>query len=547
GIKFYFMIGLPTETEADVDGIANIIGKCQQWAKGGNKRMHFNVGISPHVPKPHTPFQWEIQDSMETLNRKIERLRQGFRGMNNVRLKWRDPDTAFLEGVFSRGDARTADALEAAWRMGARFDGWSECFNFGLWLKAFEQVGIDPSVYLRPRDLDEVLPWDHIRTPVVKKFLLNEMAKAYAAALTPDCRDHACYRCGAPCFTPKARDGRRVSLQLAPGQGQVPETLDFRVPDDVTPQMIEHRVEELRQAPIEALKAEPAAPEPKAEATNGNGSAGKAPAESPVYGRRRKAWPTSAKGPQAQRFRVTYEKLGQARFTSHLDLVRIFDRALRVAKIPMAFSQGFNRHAKIAYGPPLSLGATSRAEYFDLELAQPCPWPTIESMNDVLPEGIRIQGGRPFTRQTESLMAAITQADYEVRLTGYLMDLLSRGENVHRVRQELEQGVTAFREAAEWPVMKQSHGQKGKTVNARPAVIAIALDAGPTPLCVRVSSRLHAPGYVRPDLLLKSLFQSFEFDPRLLLVHREALWVERGGTVLNPLDVLEESSFWRPV
>src|SRR6059036_4079646 len=88
------------------------------------------------------------------------------------------------------------------------------------------------------------LPWDHIRTPVVKKFLLQERAKAYAAALTPDCRDHACYRCGAPCFTPKAKDGRRVSLQLAPGQGQMPETLDFKVPDDVTTRMIETRVEE---------------------------------------------------------------------------------------------------------------------------------------------------------------------------------------------------------------------------------------------------------------------------------------------------------------
>src|SRR6185295_13964548 len=274
GIKFYFMIGLPTETDADVDGIAEIIGKCQQWAKGGNKRMNFNVGISPHVPKPHTPFQWELQDSMETLNRKVQRLRQGFRGMNNVRLKWRDPDTAFLEGVFSRGDVRTADALEAAWRMGARFDGWSECFDFPLWLKAFEAVGMDPAIYLRPRDLDEALPWDHIRTPVVKKFLLNERAKAYAAALTPDCRDHACYRCGAPCFTPKAKDGRRLSLQLAPGQGQTPESLDFKVPDDVTSQMIETRVEELKSAPIEALKAEAGTP------TNGSGSA-----EPPSYGR----------------------------------------------------------------------------------------------------------------------------------------------------------------------------------------------------------------------------------------------------------------------
>ncbi len=555
GIKFYFMIGLPTETEADVDGIADIIGKCQQWARGGNKRMHFNVGISPHVPKPHTPFQWELQDSMETLSRKIERLRQGFRGMGNVRLKWRDPDTAFLEGVFSRGDVRTADALEAAWRMGARFDGWSECFNFPLWIKAFESVGMDPSVYLRPRDLEEALPWDHIRTPVVKKFLLQERGKAYAAALTPDCRDHACYRCGAPCFTPKARDGRRVSLQLAPGQGQTPETLDFRVPEDVTTQMIETRVAELREAPIEALKTPAEGNGNGAAAANGHGTPasgnGKAAAkdatEPLAYGRRRKTWPTASRGPQAQRFRVAYEKSGQARFTSHLDLVRIFDRALRVAKIPMAFSQGFNRHAKIAYGPPLSLGATSRGEYFDLDLAQACDWPVIESMNDVLPEGLRITGGRPFTRQTESLMASIALADYDVRLTEYLTDKLSRGENVHRLRQELERSIEAFREASEWPVVKQAHGQKGKTVNARPAVTDLALEPGSEALRVRISTRLHAPGYLKPDLLLKSFLHSFEFDPRLLLVHRESLWVERGGSVVNPLDALEESSFWRPV
>lgn len=529
GIKFYFMIGLPTETDADVDGIAQIVAKSQQWARGGNKRMHFNVGISPHVPKPHTPFQWELQDDMDTLTRKIERLRQGFRGMGNVRLKWRDPDTAFLEGVFSRGDVRTADALETAWRMGARFDGWSECFRFGLWTKAFERVGIDPSIYLRPRDLDEVLPWDHIRTPVVKKFLLQERAKAYAAALTPDCRDHACYRCGAPCFTPKAREGRRVSLQLAPGQGTTPESLDFKVPDDVTPRMIAERVEAMREAPA-----------------NGNGS-GTRQAEPVAYGRRRKIWPTSNRGPEAQRYRVAYQKLGSARFTSHLDLVRIFDRALRVAKIPMAFSQGFNRHAKIAYGPPLPLGATSRAEYFDLELAQPCSGSVIGSMNEVLPEGLRIVEGRAFHGQADSLMAAIAQADYDVSLTAYLMDRLSRGENVHRVRQELEQGLSAFLQSSEWLVTKQSHGQKGKTVNARPAVIRIDLDGASERLRVRLSSRLHAPGYLRPDLLLKSFLKSFDFDSRLLLLHREALWVERGGSVLDPLDALEESSFWRPV
>jgi radical SAM-linked protein len=592
GIKFYFMIGLPTETDADIDGIAEIVRKSAGWAKGGNKRMHFNVGISPHVPKPHTPFQWEIQDDMETLWRKIGRLRTGFRGMGNVRLKWREPETAFLEGVFARGDVRTADALEAAWRLGARFDGWSECFDFALWMRAFESVGLNPAVYLRPRDVTESLPWDHIRTPVVKKFLLAEREKAYAAALTPDCRDHACYRCGAPCFTPKAREGRRVSLQIAPGQGSLPATLDFRVPDDVTRDDIAARVRELSAAPIERLKSDAAPPpvdrphpvapsgpygahgpdagaaRPAAPArvaarpttgANGNGAgvstggaapgdggsgAGSTP-ESRQYGRRRRAWPAAVQGPQASKFRVRYEKNGAARFTSHLDLVRIFDRALRAARVPMAYSQGFNRHARIAYGPPLSLGSSSAAEYFDLELSQSCPWELILKLNEVLPEGVRIVDGRPFQRNVESLMSSIARADYRVRLTDYLLDRLTRGEDLHRVREELERNASALLAASEWLVTKPGHAAAAKTINARGAVAGIQFEGTDPNPAIHIASRLHAPGYLRPDLLVKSLLPSFQFDPRLLWVRREALWVERGVTLITPLDALEESSFWR--
>jgi radical SAM family uncharacterized protein/radical SAM-linked protein len=591
GIKFYFMIGLPTETDADIDGIADIVRKSAGWARGGNKRMHFNVGISPHVPKPHTPFQWEVQDDIETLGRKIQRLKTGFKGMGNVRLKWREPETAFLEGVFARGDVRTADALEAAWRLGARFDGWSECFDFGLWMRAFESVGIDPAAYLRPRDLTETLPWDHIRTPVVKKFLLAEREKAYAAALTPDCRDHACYRCGAPCFTPQAREGRRISLQIAPGQGEVPESLDFRVPDDVTRADIAARVKELRSAPLDRLKAEPApppverphpvapvgphgaravppsgpgaaAPPPPAPSlANGNGSTKAAPAppasrdgapsrggaspEARQFGRRRRAWPAAGRGAQASRYRVRYEKSGPARFTSHLDLVRIFDRALRAGRVPMAYSQGFNRHARIAYGPPLSLGATSAGEYFDLELAQACPWEAILRMNEVLPEGIRIVEGRPFQRNVDSLMSTISRADFGVRLTDYLLDRLTRGESLHLLREELLRNADALMRGAEWLVTKPGHGAAGKTVNVRGAVASMRFEGGSGVPEIRIQSRLHAPGYLRPDLLVKSLLPSFEFDPRLLRVRREALWVERGATLITPLDALEESAFWR--
>ncbi|HEU4940758.1 MAG TPA: TIGR03936 family radical SAM-associated protein, partial [Candidatus Eisenbacteria bacterium] len=523
----------------------------------------------------HTPFQWAGQLTMEETRVRQTLLRHEL-GRRRIEFRWHDARLSFLEGVFARGDVRTADALEAAWRLGARFDGWSECFDFDLWMRAFEAIGMDPSIYLRPRDLEERLPWDHIRTPVVKKFLAAERQKAYAAALTPDCRDHACYRCGAPCFTPKAREGRNVSLQLAPGQGADPVSLDFSVPPDITTAQIEERIQELTTKPIETLRAtvEPpkganghaapgvdAATNGKANGTsganggangadggaNGNGGPnGKGDGER-AYGRRRRVWPTASRGPQATRYRVAYEKLGDARFTSHLDLVRIFDRAIRVAKIPIAYTQGFNRHAKIAYGPPLSLGSTSAAEYFDLELAQSCPWSTIAAMNEILPEGLRILEGRPFSKASDSLMAAIGRADYRVRLTPYLMEGLTRGEDVHRVRAELTQSIASFTASGDWPVAKQSHGQKGKTVNARPAVVDVALDPEAGPLGVRIASRLQATGYLRPDLLVRSFLPSFDFDPRLLLVHRDAMWVERGGVLRTPLEILEDSAFWRAV
>jgi radical SAM-linked protein len=365
---------------------------------------------------------------------------------------------------------------------------------------------------------------------------------------------------------------------MAPGQGDLPATVAFHVPADVSQDEIAARVTELTAAPLERLKMTPerapaerphpvvlsgaqnqgfgvAPPEtnghgashgPRTE-NGANGNARPDPADLRSYGRRRRVWPTSSRGPMASRYRVLYEKLGVARFTSHLDLVRIFDRALRVARVPMAYSQGFNRHARIAYGPPLSLGATSLGEYFDLELSQACPWSVLLQMNEVLPEGIQILDGRPFHRNVDSLMSAITRADYRITLTGYLLDRLGQGASRDRIREEMERSIVAFRDAAEWPVTKQSHGQAGKTVNARAAVASIGLDPDAAVPGVRLSCRLHASGYLRPDLLVKSLLPSFDFDPRLLLVCREAMWVERGAMLGTPLDVLEESSFWRAV
>lgn len=197
-VKLYFMIGLPTETDEDVKGIVDLAHKVSQIfrqvkGRGGAK---INVSVSSFVPKPHTAFQWHPQISVAEIRRKQAYLRSLVRD-RSVSLNWHDAETSFMEGVFSRGDRRLSRVLIEAWRRGARFDGWSEHFKFQLWIDAFEATGLDPAFYAnRERNLDELLPWDHVSAGVDKSFLAGEYQQAIAEAFTPDCRRDVCSACG---------------------------------------------------------------------------------------------------------------------------------------------------------------------------------------------------------------------------------------------------------------------------------------------------------------------------------------------------------------
>ncbi len=195
-IKFYFMIGLPTETDEDVDAIAGLARKARETAgRGKGGRIRINVSVATFVPKPHTPFQWHRQLSLEESRQRIDRLkkllpRRGFR------LKWHDPRQSVMEGVFSRGDRRLSALIESAWRAGVRFDGWSEHYRLDNWQEAAGRCGIDLDHYLRERDPDELLPWDHLESGVDRDFLVREYRRALARRYTPDCRVHGCQKCG---------------------------------------------------------------------------------------------------------------------------------------------------------------------------------------------------------------------------------------------------------------------------------------------------------------------------------------------------------------
>ncbi len=200
-VKFYFMLGLPTETDEDVEGIADLAGKVTRLYRRiprevrSKRRLTVTVSTSNFVPKPFTPFQWCPQDTLENLGRKQGILRRALKPLG-VSYNWHESSVSRLEALVARGDRRVADVLEAAFRKGCRFDGWNDLFRLSLWEEAIAECGIDPDFYInRPRSREETLPWDHIDVGVSKEFLWQEYQKALRGETTPDCRG-ACQRCG---------------------------------------------------------------------------------------------------------------------------------------------------------------------------------------------------------------------------------------------------------------------------------------------------------------------------------------------------------------
>lgn len=196
-IKLYFMIGLPTETDDDVRGIADLVGKiCRLYRRCGGRPLRVKVSLSTLVPKPHTACQWFGQETEERLSGRINLLRQGLR-RTGVQLSWHDPKVSQLEAALSRGDRRVGEVILRAWRAGCRFDAWREHFNHKAWMEAFTRQGLSMEFFAnRPRADEEVFPWAHIDAGVTLGFLRRERERMSRVEETPDCRSDACSACG---------------------------------------------------------------------------------------------------------------------------------------------------------------------------------------------------------------------------------------------------------------------------------------------------------------------------------------------------------------
>jgi radical SAM family uncharacterized protein/radical SAM-linked protein len=523
-VKLYFMLGLPTETEEDLRGIVDLSRKV---LAAGNHRRQVTASVSTFVPKPHTPFQWAPQISLEETEARQEFLRRELRRYG-IQFKWHDARSSYLESVFARGDRRLGAALLSAYRLGCRFDGWTDQFRLDLWQQALAEHGIDADFYLRRRLLDEVLPWDHLDSGVTKKWLQRDLAKAFAATLTPDCSVERCSYCGACDF----KTVRNVTYHMNGAKGAdhrgtrvddwaktiVPErsawgTRQWQLMQEkrasqqskvqgVEVQGPKSKVQEssesqdVRNAELRAQEVLTQSPEPKAQSRQDAGrrtpDAGQSHASSNA-----ESWlagdPNTIaesggeRKPAVQRIRIRYSRLGEARFLGAKEMATLFSRASRRAQLPVAHSHGFHPLPRISFGPALPLGIESEEELLDIELTENLSAAEVgRRLGEELSQGFSVYWAEEIPLNAPSVDASIQAYRYVAGL-----DTLPAEK---RDMSVLAQQISAFRAASSLPMHKHSRAGN-KTVDAKQFVDELALT---TPSRLNFIVKKTSAGTIKP-------------------------------------------------
>lgn len=407
-LKLYFMIGLPTETDEDVMGIAETAIRVYQIGKRlGPRNITVVVSVSSLIPKAHSTFQWVPFDEPTNLMRKQRMLSDRLRKFKGIDLKTHEVRLSRLEAIFSRGDRRLGQIIESAWRKGARFDEWSDHFREEHWNNSFRDCGLEPDQFLPALPTETELIWDHIDSRVTKEFLLKDLKKGLASRFWHPCekpylpKRHdpprykdgtvklVCYDCGVDCNL-KAIAIEREAAGISANEivAEKEAMLDLygrdRLPTVVARETGEFQENDskLRDRDYEAA-AQPFEPTP-----------------GPLYG-----------------YRVCYGKLGLSRYLSHLEVGRLIDRAGRRAKWPIAYSGGFHPHPKLSFGPALPVGVIGENEFFDVELTEDwTPEQLVASLNETLHEGFTIHSAVRLKAGDASIDASTDRFDYTVTL-----------------------------------------------------------------------------------------------------------------------------------
>jgi radical SAM family uncharacterized protein/radical SAM-linked protein len=392
-MKLYFILGLPTEQDEDVIGIARMGRQAFEIANQYHPAhaVQVTVSVSSHVPKPHTPFQWCAMDSLDEIERKQQLLIDLSRTWK-YRFRRHDMRVSYLECIVGRGDRRVGEIVLDAWERGARFDGWDEELRWDAWQGAIaaweERHGIDRSLFFGTLPVDARLPWDHIDVGLEDGFLLAEYRKSLANRLSP------------PCEKPKGAKVHPTHLTEALGDTAKLVCYHCGIACDMT-QMREERLNFLEK--LGAIDA----PTPRAQnfrqAALGRIAQGQAPHD---FGQG-----------EAVRYRVHYTRLGAFALQTNLDAVRELPRIFRRAGIEVWYSQGFSPRPVVSMGPSLGLGVRSFAEYMDVHLAGAVePHRVAERLNRVAPDGMRVLAVRQLARKAPALSTAIDAVQIAVTL-----------------------------------------------------------------------------------------------------------------------------------
>ncbi|MFP4459401.1 MAG: TIGR03960 family B12-binding radical SAM protein [Candidatus Zixiibacteriota bacterium] len=381
-VKFYFMIGLPTETDDDVLAIIDVAEMFSKILRRVNGRL--KVSISPFVPKAHTPFQWEEQNSPQEIQRKQDLLYDALKGRKiRLGLDTRNTFTSYLEGIFARGDRKLGKVLIKAFELGAKFDAWDDIRDEDAWHKAFEETGINPMAYLGERDLEMPLPWQIIDTGVKPETLINERKKAYSTKYTKDCREIRCENCQKCSFDKMIIADTKYDIQSS------------------------------------------------------------STTSSTSFGRSAKRKARRDAFAMWNFVRIEYSRFGELRFLSHLDMGRIIRRTIRRSNLPVAYTQGYHKHEKIAFGPPLPIGYSSTAEYVDIHLDHPTSEDKFMKFFRQFPKNIEVTGQKFLTAKSKikSLAAAIEKAQYAIILNDEVLEempidtLQKKLEEIHEMEK----------------------------------------------------------------------------------------------------------------
>ncbi|MBC1261804.1 TIGR03960 family B12-binding radical SAM protein [Synechococcus sp. BSF8S] len=464
-VKLYFMIGLPGETDADVLGIADTCRSLQQQCRDLG-RLELNLTISNFTPKPHTPFQWHSVSTAE-FRRRQELLRRELRTLRGLKTNFTDPRLSAMEDFVGRGDRRLAPVIEAAWRAGAGLDAWFETIEatHAAWTGAIEAAGLagryralemgdwGTTESLGPDDLAafcaQPLPWDHIDTGVDKAWLAEDLQRALAAVVVPDCSFEGCSSCGVcgPEF------GHNVVVEAPPIPVQRPT---------------------------------------------------RAPASE-----------------RLQRLRFGFSKTGSLALLSHLDLVRLMERALRRSGLPVSFTGGFHPLPRLQFALALPLGVEASGEWFDLEFSGRIdPSFALERLQATLPEGLLLAGVEEVPVRAPSLSQELEGAEWRMELL-VGAGVGAPGPGAERWGPALESLLTA----AELPWRDTDKKGRPRQRDCRPLLEALTLvAASDQSCCVGLGARIDAQGRsVRPEQVCLWLQERLGIPLRLGRVSRDRL------------------------